>query len=255
MLALFSGLPETQRTKQKDKKTASHKHKQKVKLKKLKPQTTCTQVEIVRHATAPQGTAGATCFSAGLTRAKVTVNEEQTTPLTTTQIHHTRKDAKNGQRAKTKASSYVSAIPSHELCTSQTFPTHRHKLENLDDKSDSHGTNSEDSKTHRRRQKQRRENNKRKAQSRHTHKKRSVFLLEQQIILHCNSLQILSIPTHTARQGSQCSDKKTARCKKSYIKENATKSATTKTKRRVTRKQQSTKHPNTYQYDWHAWLH
>ena len=58
----------------------------------------------------------------------------------------------------------------------------------------------------------------RKAQSRHTHKKRSVLLLQQQIILHCNSLQFLSIPTHTARQGSQCSDKRTARCNKSYIK-------------------------------------
>ena len=43
-------------------------------------------------------------------------------------------------------------------------------------------------------------------------------MLQQQIILHCNSLQILSIPKHTARQGSQCSDKKTARCNKSYIK-------------------------------------
>ena len=49
-------------------------------------------------------------------------------------------------------------------------------------------------------------------------KKRSVFLLKQQIILHCNSLQILSIPTHTARQVSHCSDKKTARCNKSYVK-------------------------------------
>ena len=34
LLALFSGLPGRQRTKQKDKKTASHKHKQKVQLKK-----------------------------------------------------------------------------------------------------------------------------------------------------------------------------------------------------------------------------
>ena len=86
-------------------------------------------------------------------------------------------------------------------------------------------------------------------------KKRSVFLLKQQIILHCNSLQILSIPTHTARQGSHCSDKKKSSAQQELHKKNATKSATTKTKRPETTKQQSTKHPNTYQYDWHAWLH
>ena len=118
---------------------------------------------IVRHATAPQGTAGATCFSAGFRPAKATVNEDQTTPLTTKKNHHTRKDAKNGQRVKMKASTYVSAIPSHELCTSQRFPAHRHKLENSDDKSESHGKTSEDSKTHRRSRKRRRDNNKRKA--------------------------------------------------------------------------------------------
>ena len=66
--------------------------------------------------------------------------------------------------------------------------------------------------------KTRRDNKKRKAQSGHTHIKKSIFPLKQRIILHCNSLQILSIPTHTARQGSHCSDRKTARCNKRYIK-------------------------------------
>ena len=78
--------------------------------------------------------------------------------------------------------------------------------------------NSEDNEIQRRRRKQRTDNY-RTLSTEQTHPlERSVLLLQQQIILHCNSGQILSIPKHTARQGSQCSDKKTARCNKSYIK-------------------------------------
>ena len=78
--------------------------------------------------------------------------------LVKSESHKTRKDAKNGQRAKTKASTYASAIPPHEMYTCQRSPSHRHKLENSDDKSDSHEENSEDNEIQRRRRKQRTDN-------------------------------------------------------------------------------------------------